>query len=83
MAEEAPSSNGVHSDVPDGDGSRDTANGTGVTLKFEGAPKRKRPLDLTSERYEGGSQLSLSRMASKVICRQHETSHHSVATGTA
>ena len=51
MAEEAPSSNGVDLHAPDGDEGRGTANGTGVTLKFEGVPKRKRPVDLASDRY--------------------------------
>ena len=52
MAEEAPSSNGVHLHAADGEESRGTANGTGVTLKFEGAAKRKRPVDLASNRYK-------------------------------
>ena len=48
MAEETPSSNGLHSDMPDADESKGTANGTGITLKFEGASKRKRTVALAS-----------------------------------
>ena len=52
MADDTRSSNGMHSDAPDKDGSKTTANGTGVTLKFEGVSKRKRPVEFASERYE-------------------------------
>jgi len=52
MAEEAPSSNGHDNTALDGDGTKATSNGAGILLKFDGALKRKRPVDLVSNRYE-------------------------------
>ena len=51
MAEEAPSSERVHLNAPDEDERKGTANGTEVILKFGAASKRKRPVDLASDRY--------------------------------
>ncbi|CAL5220378.1 g2383 [Coccomyxa viridis] len=51
MEEEAAIVNGMHSTASNGDGAGFTANGLGgVTLKFDGATKRKRVTDLSSER---------------------------------
>ena len=51
MAEEAAIVNGTQSTAINGDGAGGTATGLGgVTLKFDGATKRKRVPDLASER---------------------------------
>ena len=62
MEEEAAIVNGMHSTASNGDGAGFTANGLGgVTLKFDGATKRKRVTDLSSERQELGFICTATR----------------------